>query len=108
MPPIAQVNAETMSTQLTKALSTLHTLSFNIQWLKQNRSPDKLQQAQSEAIIQLYDAVKQIQDALWPLPSLLIPNVGAARDAAQGGGGASAPALNAATANAALLKRSLR
>ena len=115
MPPTTQLNAQTMSTQLTQAMTTLRTLSFNIQFLKANRSADKLQQAQSEAIIQLYDAVRQIQDALWPLQSLLVPpGISGAREAAQNAGG-NAPALSAAalsststTANPSLLKRSLR
>lgn len=113
MPQITQATAQGMSTQLTQALATLNSLGRNIQYLKQHRAPDKLQQTQSEAIIQLYEAVKQIQDALWPLPGLLIPDVGAVRDAAQSGAtsgvkassASGSAALKAISANPAALKR---
>ena len=111
MPPTTQLNAQTMATQLTQAASTLRALSSNIRFLQANRSADKLQQVQSEAIVQLYDAVKQIQEALWPLPSLLIPDVQAAKDAAKSGAAAaqaSAPLaakLNAVTMSSTFAKR---
>jgi hypothetical protein len=72
--------------QLTTANQSLAkittTLGFKLQWLKQHRSTDPLQQMQTDAILDLADAVKQIQDALYPLPGLLIPDVSAARAAA--------------------------
>lgn len=58
------------------------TLGFKLQWLKQHRSNDPVQQMQTDAILDLADAVRQIQDALYPLPGLLIPDVSAARAAA--------------------------
>ncbi|WP_158742419.1 hypothetical protein [Acidisphaera sp. L21] len=57
-------------------------LSTTIRQLGSSRSADPVQQMQTDAIIALYDAVKTIQDALWPM-LLLLPDVEAARDAAQ-------------------------
>ena len=59
------------------------TLDFKIRWLKQHRSADPLKQMQSEAIVDLYEVVKHIQEAmssLLPLPGA--DAVSAARDAA--------------------------
>jgi hypothetical protein len=76
---------------LVRAADRLKTssLSSKIRWLRQNRSTDQMQQMQSDAIVELYDAVRQIQEAIWPM-LLLIPDVGAVRDAAQGGSAAPA------------------
>jgi hypothetical protein len=64
---------------LAKVVSTL---GFKLHWLKQHPSTDPLQQMQTDAIVDLADAVKQIQLALDPLPGLLIPDMSAARAAA--------------------------
>jgi hypothetical protein len=54
---------------------------------------------QTDAIVDLYEAVKQIQEAIWPMLAT-IPNVSAARDAAAQATttGASGSALNSRTA----------
>ncbi len=62
-------------------------LSFKIKQLRLTQSHDQLQQLQTEAIVELYDVVKQIQEALWPI-LVTIPDTSGARQAAQG-----APAL---------------
>jgi len=62
------------------------TLSGKIQELKRNRSNDPIQQLQTEAIIELYDAVKQIQEAIWPILLVIPDGVDAARKAAEGQG----------------------
>ena len=56
-------------------------LPTKINQLRQSRSTDRIQQLQTEAIVDLYDAVKQIQEAIWPI-LLVIPDVSGARDAA--------------------------
>jgi hypothetical protein len=56
-------------------------LSQKIARLKASPSPDPLQQLQTETILDLYDAVKRMQDELWPLMATL-PDTGAVRDAA--------------------------
>jgi hypothetical protein len=57
-------------------------LVLKIHQLRQSRSTDRLQQLQSQAIVELYDVVKQIQEAIWPM-LLTIPDVSGAREAAQ-------------------------
>jgi hypothetical protein len=86
-------------------------LSYKIATLRRSRSPDPIQQMQTEAIVELYDAVRQIQVTIWPW-LLLIPDVGAVRaaaEAAQGGGSSSssaaAPMANKAALNAARITR---
>ena len=64
------------------------TLSGKIAELRRSRSADPVQQLQSEAIVELYDAVRQIQLAIWPMLAV-IPDVSAVRDAAQGGASSS-------------------
>ena len=56
-------------------------LSGKIAELRRSRSDDRVQQLQTEAIVELYDAVRQIQLAIWPMLAV-IPDVGAVRDAA--------------------------
>jgi hypothetical protein len=56
-------------------------LAGKVNQLRQSRSPDKIQQLQTDVIVELYDAVKQLQEAVWPM-LLVIPDTGAARDAA--------------------------
>ena len=76
----AQINAHEMLA-VARTLNA-STLSLKIQQLRQSRSTDPLQQLQSQAIVELYDAVKQIQEAIWPM-LLVIPDTSGARDAAQ-------------------------
>lgn len=75
---------ETVAT-LTQAAARLNTatLGQKIRQLRQSRSTDAIQQLQSEAIVELYEAVRHIQEAIWPM-LLLIPGIGGVRDAAQG------------------------
>ena len=76
----AQINAHEMLA-VARTLNA-STLSLKIQQLRQSRSTDPIQQLQSQAIVELYDAVKQIQEAIWPI-LLVIPDTSGARDAAQ-------------------------
>ena len=83
----AQINAHEMLA-VARTLNA-SSLSLKIQQLRQSRSTDPLQQLQSQAIVELYDAVKQIQEAIWPL-LLTIPDTSGARDAAQSHSGTTA------------------
>jgi hypothetical protein len=76
----AQINAHEMLA-VARTLNA-STLSLKIHQLRQSRSADPLQQLQSQAIVELYDVVKQIQEAIWPM-LLTIPDVSGAREAAQ-------------------------
>ena len=70
-------------TKLDVASTQLNGLSLSgkIAELRRSRSDDRIQQLQSEAIVELYDAVRQIQLAIWPMLAV-IPDVSAVRDAA--------------------------
>ena len=72
-----------MVTKLDVASTQLNGLSLSgkIAELRRSRSDDRIQQLQSEAIVELYDAVRQIQLAIWPMLAV-IPDVSAVRDAA--------------------------
>jgi len=82
---VAKVNLATSVQALERASTTLQTKA---NWLRQHRSPDAVQQMQTEAILDLCEAVRQIQQAMSGLP-ILIPDVSAVRDAAGGSPGAS-------------------
>jgi hypothetical protein len=56
-------------------------LATKVAQLRQTRSPDPVQELQSQVIVGLYDAVRQIQEAIWPILAT-IPDVSAVRDAA--------------------------
>jgi predicted metal-dependent peptidase len=77
------ISINEMVTNLTVASAKLNglTLSGKIAELKRSRSSDPVQQLQTEAIVELYDAVKQIQEAIWPMLAI-IPDVSGVRDAA--------------------------
>ena len=113
------------SAQITEAVNQLNELQIiisrlhnKVQPLKHKRSDDPVQQAQTEAIIEMFNAVAWIQRILWPTVEQLMlgGNTGAARDAAaaaagagggSGGGGAAAQAslLKAGVVQSAALKR---
>ena len=80
--PITAVDGKNNLAALTKALergtSSLQTKST---WLRAHRSSDPIQQMQTDAIVELCDVVRQLQQAMSTLP-LIIPDVGAVRDAA--------------------------
>ena len=80
--PITAANAKNNLTVLTKSLergaSSLQTKS---KWLQQHRSNDPIQQMQTDAIVELCEAVRQIQQAMSTLP-IIIPDVEAVRNAA--------------------------
>jgi hypothetical protein len=83
MNPIGPTAAKANMTIAFQALERSTTgLQFKARWLKAHRSNDPIQQMQTDAIIDLAEAVKQIQEALWPM-SLLIPDVDAVREAAK-------------------------
>jgi hypothetical protein len=86
VPPLTAPNQKNMQT-LTQAAQKLNSaqLSFKIGWLRSHRSNDPLQQMQTDAIVELYDAVKQIQEHLWPM-LIDIPDVSAVRAAAAAAG----------------------
>lgn len=73
-------------------------LSAKVRQLRSGRSADPVQQLQTDVIVELFDAVRELQLAVWPMLAL-IPDTGAVRDAAAAAGGAGAPAI---TKNAAL------
>ncbi len=56
-------------------------LQIKANWLRQHRSNDPIQQMQTDAIIDLCEAVRQLQQAVSTLP-LVIPDVEAVRNAA--------------------------
>ena len=91
---ISEVSTQATVRALSIAAEKLNSLSLKgkVNWLRQHRSDDPLQQMQSDAIAELYDAVRQIQEAIWPM-LLVIPDTSGAREAAAGG---SAPAAAAA------------
>jgi hypothetical protein len=81
--PAMPISINEMVTKLDIASTQLNGLSLSgkIAELRQSRSTDRIQQLQSEAIVELYDAVRQIQLAIWPMLAV-IPDVSGARDAA--------------------------
>ena len=72
------LQTQTTLANLTRAVTAMQTttLAHKIQQLKQQRSPDPIQQLQTEAIVELFDVVRQIQQALSPTP--YIPGADAA------------------------------
>jgi hypothetical protein len=80
MPPLT-------TTQIVHALTRGSTklvepsLATKVAQLRQTRSTDPVQELQSQVIVGLYDAVRQIQEAVWPILAT-IPDVSAVRDAA--------------------------
>lgn len=86
-----KLSAAQMSQNLARVSATLSapSLSTKIAQLRQSKSNDPLQQLQSQAIVDLYDAVRQIQEVIWPI-LLIIPDVSGARDAAAAAGSGSA------------------
>ena len=80
MPPLT-------TTQMVHALSRASTklsepsLASKVSQLRQTRSADPVQELQSQVLVGLYDAVRQIQEAIWPILAT-IPDVSAVRDAA--------------------------
>ena len=84
MPPIGTTKTLAQLAQVSTKLNA-SSLSNNIAELRRSRSTDRIQQLQTEAIVELYDTVKQLQDAIFPLIGAIIPDgVGAVRDAASG------------------------
>ena len=82
MPALTGLNQKNVQT-LARAAEKLNnpTLSSKIRWLQGHRSNDPLQQMQTDAIVDLFEAVKQIQEAIWPMLAT-IPDVSAVKDAA--------------------------
>src|SRR5436189_3485 len=101
----AQFTAKEMLSKLSLASTRLTglTLPGKIQELKRSRSSDPVQQLQTEAIIELYDAVKQIQEAIWPILLVIPDGIEAARKAAEGQG-----AIGSSIAKVAPIKRLTR
>jgi hypothetical protein len=85
--PISELSTQATVRALNLAAEKLNGLSLKgkVNWLRQHRSDDPIQQMQSDAIAELYDAVRQIQEAIWPM-LLLIPDTSGARDAANAAG----------------------
>lgn len=99
------MSAELLLGGLSRAASVISTATLDqkIIWLRHHRPEDLLQRMQSEAIVELYDVVKQIQRAMATMP--VIPGasgVQAARDAAARAAGDTASALTAAKAGVAI------
>lgn len=80
--PITTINAKTSLAALTNSLERgASSLQIKSTWLRQHRSADPIQQMQTDAIVELCDAVRQLQQAVSTLP-LIIPDVDAVRNAA--------------------------
>ena len=81
--PPMPISISEMVVKLDVASNQLNSLSLSgkVAELRRSRSDDRIQQLQSEAIVELYDAVRQIQLAIWPMLAV-IPDVSGARDAA--------------------------
>ena len=94
--PIGTSNVQAKMTQLSERLNSMP-LSLKIAELKRSRSQDRIQQIQSEAIVDLYDAVKQLQEAVWPMLHLIPDGIEAAKEAAKKAGGSSSSMLQAAS-----------
>jgi hypothetical protein len=77
MPPLTGRNMQTLMRAAEKLNNP--TLSQKLLWLQSHKSNDPLQQMQTDAIVDLYAAVKQIQEQIWPMLAL-IPDVSAAKD----------------------------
>lgn len=80
MPPLTTNH---MVQALNRASSKLSdpSLASKVTQLRQTRSTDAVQELQSQIIVGLYDAVRQLQEAIWPMLTT-IPDVSAVRDAA--------------------------
>jgi hypothetical protein len=103
---IAPVNAELLLGGLSHAASVISTVTLEqkIIWLRHHRPEDQLQRMQSEAIVELYDVVKQIQRAMSTMP--VIPGASAAqaaREAAARAASEKASAIAAAKASVGIL-----
>src|SRR5215218_2267313 len=83
----SSADAQNSLNELQLTVSRLH---GKIQQLKHAPTDDPLQRQQSEAIIELFNAVAWIQRILWPTVEQLMlggVNTDAVKDAAGGGGG---------------------
>ena len=72
-----------------RTLATQNTMSLEatVRWLQAHRSPDPIQQRQTDAIVELHAFVKQIRQALsFVPPSPGAGAIGRAREAAEKGG----------------------
>jgi len=80
MPPLSTAQ---MLQELTRASTKLSepSLANKVTQLRHTRSTDSVQELQSQVIVALYDAVREIQEAIWPILAT-IPDVSAIRDAA--------------------------
>ena len=95
--PIGRTEALAKMSQLSTRLNSL-SLPAKITELKHSRSSDRVQQLQTEAIIELYEAVKELQEAVWPMLLVIPDAVDAVREAAaKGSSGASSTMLAAAS-----------
>jgi hypothetical protein len=75
-------SAQGFALQIKSVRRVATTLQQKIQRLKQLPSADPIQQLQTDAIIDLYDVVVQIEQAIGMIPTLVLPDVSAARNAA--------------------------
>lgn len=82
MAPITAVTAQANLAASIQAMQrAAMTLKLKATWLRQHRSTDPIQQMQTDAIIDLCDAVREIQQAMSGMPNLF-PDVDAVREAA--------------------------
>ena len=94
---IGKTEALTKMSQLSTRLNSL-SLPGKIAELKRSPSSDRVQQLQTEAIIELYEAVKELQEAVWPMLLVIPDGIEAAREAAaKGSSTASSTMLSAAS-----------
>lgn len=93
--PIGKTEALTKMSQLSTKLNSM-SLPGKIAELKVSRSPDRIQQLQTEAIVELYEAVKQLQEAVWPMLNVIPDGVDAVRQAASQNSSSTSSALQPA------------
>jgi hypothetical protein len=98
------MDAQAKLANVEKILATT-SLSVSISELKRSRSGDRLQQMQSDAIIALYDMVKELNALINPMVTLL-PDAAAVRQSARQG--QSQSTLSAAEQNAAAIKAAMQ
>ncbi len=100
-PVTTQAAREALAASIKNLDRATTSLRYKTNFLKQHRSSDPLQQMQTDAILDLYDAVREIQQALWPL-SIIIPDTEGAREAA---GHTTVTATTAKQVNTAFFRR---
>ena len=80
-PVTARATQDALTASMRGLERVITTIQFKANWLRQHHSNDPIQQMQTDAIIDLCDAVRQLQQAMSALP-IPLPPVSAVRAAA--------------------------